>query len=263
MKSFDIVISKLKKGSIQIDQFYELLSTVQTTFFENAQLECELLISNGFPIIIDEDNKVSLKTNYTQIKDQVFCIVDIETNGGKPSNSQIIEIGAVKYKNGQVIDQYESLVYAKEIPQYIQEVTNITPDMLEDAPTLHTVLEEFKIFLEDDVFVAHDVKFDYKYISYSMQMNDLGKLNNRAMCTIDLAKKVFESEKYGLSTLKELLNIEVDNHHRALSDAISSMHILDKSLQNIDLTKLKYTEDLIYFSKHHQKNRPKKKNPKN
>jgi DNA polymerase-3 subunit epsilon len=224
-------------------------------------LECELLISNGFPIDI-QDDKVSLKTISTNIKDQVFCIVDIETNGGKPTNSQIIEIGAVKYQNGKIIDQYESLVYANDIPQYIQEVTNITPSMLEDAPSLNTVLEEFKIFLEDDVFVAHDVKFDYKYISHSMQMHNLGKLNNRSLCTIDLAKKVFESEKYGLSSLKELLNIDVDNHHRALSDAISSMYILDKSLQKIDLSKIQNTEDLIYFSKHHQKNSPKKKNPK-
>jgi DNA polymerase-3 subunit epsilon len=262
MKSFDLIISKLKKGSLPIEQFYELLSSVQSTFFDNAMLECELLISNGFPIDI-QDDQVSLKTNSTNIKDQVFCIVDIETNGGKPTNSQIIELGAVKYKNGEIIDQYESLVYASDIPQYIQEVTNITPSMLQDAPPLHTVLEEFKIFLEDDVFVAHDVKFDYKYISHSLQMNNLGVLNNRSICTIDLAKKVFESEKYGLSALKELLQIDVQNHHRALSDAISSMYILDKSLKKIDTNKVQNTEDLIYFSKHHQKNKPKKKNPKN
>ncbi|MEA1915048.1 MAG: 3'-5' exonuclease [Campylobacterota bacterium] len=261
MKSFDLIISKLKKQSLDIDEFYTLLMQVETPFFDSAQLECELLVSNGFPIAINE-GKVSLKTVSTLIQDQVFCVVDIETNGGKPNSAQIIELGAVKYQNGQIIDQYESLVYAKEIPLYIQEVTGIIPKMLEDAPPLKTVLEEFKIFLEDDVFVAHDVKFDYKYISHSFEMNDLGKLNNRSLCTIDLAKKVFKSEKYGLSTLKELLEINIDNHHRALSDALSSTEILDKALNKIDKEVIKTTEDLIHFSKHTLKNKAKKKNPK-
>ena len=89
------------------------------------------------------------------ISEEIFCIVDIETNGGHVNKGhQIIELGAVKYKNGEIIDKYESLVYAKDIPKYIQEVTNITPSMLENAPVISTVLEEFKLFLEDDVFVV-------------------------------------------------------------------------------------------------------------
>lgn len=248
MRSLEKLIKKLQTQKLCIEQFYIELSKIHEPFFENPQLECELLISNGFPLRIEND-QVELKTAYTLLEDQVFCIVDIETNGGKPDKSQIIEIGAVKFCNGEIIDQYESLVYAKDIPEYIQEVTNITPDMLIGAPDLKTVLEEFKIFLEDDVFVAHDVKFDYKYISASLDNFDLGKLRNRSLCTIDLAQRIFESEKYGLQTLKEKLEIDINEHHRALSDALSSTHVLDICLRNINKEIIRTTEELINFSK--------------
>ncbi|WP_428025452.1 exonuclease domain-containing protein, partial [Arcobacter sp.] len=147
-------------------------------------------------------------------------------------------------------------VYAKNIPEYIQEITNINPKMLENAPTLKTVLEEFKLFLEDDVFVAHDIKFDYNFISNSLQKHDLGKLENRKLCTIDLARRTIKAERYGLGYLKESLNIDIDNHHRAYSDALSTTYILEKSFKCLD-EKVKTVEDLIDFSKNAQPVMPK------
>ena len=242
------IAEKLKKGDILFDDFLQELSKNPDKFFDNTELEFELLISNGFPIDI-KDEKVYLKTSETSIENQTFCIVDIETNGGQVNKGhQIIEIGAVKYRNGQIIDKYESLVYAKSIPEYIQEVTNITPDMLEDAPVIQTVLEEFKLFLEDDVFVAHDIKFDYNFISASMQKYELGRLENRKLCTIDLARRTIKAEKYGLRSLKEVLNIDIDNHHRAYSDALSTTYILEESFKSLDDT-VSTVEDLIDFSK--------------
>lgn len=252
------LVEKLRKNPILLEEFLNELSKNKDRFFDNSQLEFELLISNGLPIDIEED-KVFLKTSKTLIQDQVFCIVDIETNGGQVNKGhQIIEIGAVKYKGGQIIDKYESLVYAKHIPSYIQEVTNINPKMLEDAPVLKTVLEEFKLFLEDDVFVAHDIKFDYNYISDSLEKYDLGALANRKLCTIDLARKTIKAQRYGLSFLKELLKIEIDDHHRAYSDALSTTYILEESLKHLD-DNVKSVEDLLYFSKNAKALMPKNK----
>ena len=241
--------TRLLSESINYEEFLLLLEKAKDTFFDNPELEFELLLANGFPLEF-EDNDVYLKTRKTDIKEQVFCIVDIETNGSSiKKGAQIIEIGAVKYKNGKIIDKFESLVYAKEIPIFIQEVTNITPLMLEDAPPLQNVLREFKLFLQDDVFVAHDIKFDYNYISESFEKYDLGKLENRKLCTIDLAKRTVDSPKYGLSSLKEILNIEVDNHHRAYYDALATTYVLEESLKNITNKSTKTVEDLILFSK--------------
>ena len=244
------IVDRLLKESINYDELLSLLEKANDTFFDNPELELELLLSNGLPVEFDDDNNIYLKTNKLSIEEQCFCIVDIETNGSSiKKGNQIIEIGAVKYKNGEIIDKFESLVYAKEIPSYIQEVTNITPLMLEDAPILESVLKEFKLFLEDDVFVAHDIKFDYNYISDSLEKYDLGKLENRKICSIDLAKRTIDSPRYGLGFLKESLNIEVDNHHRAYYDALATTHVFEKSLKSIDKDKITNVEKLISFSK--------------
>jgi DNA polymerase III subunit epsilon len=243
------IIAKLLKGPILYNELLVLLEEASDRFYESADLEFELLLSNGLPLEFDGDY-VYLKTTKTPISEQTFCIVDIETNGGSVKKGfQIIELGAVKYRNGEVIGKFESLVYAKEIPEYIQEVTNINPKMLENAPVIQKVLNDFKIFLEDDVFIAHDIKFDYTFISESFEKYHLGKLKNRKICTIDLAKRTIEAEKYGLSSLKQILDIDVNNHHRAYYDALTTMFVLEKCLKNIDYNKVKTTEDLISFSK--------------
>ncbi|MGB5791733.1 3'-5' exonuclease [Poseidonibacter sp.] len=244
------ILALLKKEPISYDKFLDLIDEAADTFFDTPELEFELLLSNGLPLELDEDNNVYLKTIKTKIQEQCFCIVDIETNGASVKKGcQIIELGAVKYRNGEIIDTFDSLVYAKEIPEFIQEITNITPDMLVDAPVIQNVLKDFKKFLDDDVFVAHPIKFDYGYISDSFEKYDLGKLQNRKICTIDLARRTIQSEKYGLSSLKETLNIDVDNHHRAYYDALTTKHVFEESLKNIDYSKIKTVEELIDFSK--------------
>ncbi len=243
------IIQRLKNESILYTEFLELLEKATDSMYENSELEFELLLSNGLPLEFDGDF-VFLKTKNTLIEEQTFCIVDIETNGGSAKKGfQIIELGAVKYKNGQIINKFESLVYAKDIPPYVQEVTKITPKMLENAPRLENVLKDFRILLEDDVCIAHDIKFDYTFISESFEKYDLGKLLNRKICSIDLARRTIEAERYGLGFLKELLNIEVENHHRAYYDALTTTIVFEKSLQNLDSKKIKTVEDLIAFSK--------------
>ncbi len=240
------LVKSLKKNSLSIEEFNKLLKK-SDTFFDSVDLERELLLLNGLPLYFDEKN-VSLKTKTTKLKDQTFCIVDIETTAGKAKDGQIIEIGAIKFKNNQIIEKYESLVNVHSIPKKVQELTGITPAMTHNSPNIQTVLEEFKIFLEDDIFVAHAISFDYKFISDSMKKYDLGELCNRKLCTIDLSEKLIQTERYGLKYLKEHLNIEDDNHHRAYSDAYSTAMVLKECLKLLPKN-IKYSEELIDFSK--------------
>ena len=243
------ILARLQKEPILYTEFLELLEKATDTMYDNTQLEFELLLSNGLPLDFEGDFVV-LRTMKKTIQEQSFCIVDIETNGSNAKKGfQIIELGAVKYENGKIVDKFESLVYAKEIPAYVQEVTKINPKMLEMAPRLENVLIDFKNFLGDDVFLAHDIKFDYTFISDSFEKYNLGKLLNRKICTIDLAKRTIKAEKYGLSSLKEVLNINVDNHHRAYYDALTTAIVFEECLNNIDYSSIKSVEQLIDFSK--------------
>ena len=246
MNYLNKLVNSLKKSPLTITEFNNILEK-NDTFFDNVELEKELLLSNGLPLLFTED-KVSLKTTTTKIEDQTFCIVDIETNAGNAKAGQIIEIGAIKFKNNQIIEQYESLVNVREIPRKIQELTGITPEMTHNAPNIQTVLEEFKIFLEDDIFVAHAISFDYKFISDSMKIYNIGELCNRKLCTIDLSEKLIETERYGLKYLKEHLNIDDENHHRAFSDAYSTAMVLQECIK-LKPSDIVYSEELINFSK--------------
>lgn len=200
----------------------------------------------GLNLIKTQTGKITLQTKYTKIKDQIFCVVDIEANGSL-STGQIIEIGAIKMLDGEIIDKFNTLVFADDIPPDISKLTGIYPQDLISAPNLKETMEKFKLFLSDCVFVAHNVGFDYGFISASMEKIGFGMLLNRRICTIDLARKTIPSQRYGLETLKELLNIKA-THHRALSDALCAALIFKESLSRLP-NSVKSVEDLILFSK--------------
>ncbi len=218
--------------------------------FIDESLEIELLMApaQGLEIVV-KDNRYYYKTNTQDIKETSFCIVDIETNGSKPERHQIIEIGAIKVKDGKIVDQYESLVQCDEISKHITELTGISIEETKDAPPLQRVLNEFKSFIGTDIFVAHSVKFDYGFISAMYQKLNMQPMLNRHLCSIDLAERTFSSYRYGLNYLNESLELHhTATHHRALSDAITTAKLFLMSLELVD-ERIETVEDLILFSK--------------
>jgi DNA polymerase-3 subunit epsilon len=212
------------------------------------QDEIELLKAQGMNIIL-HSKAYKFLTSLLSIKETTFCIVDVETNGSKTDHHQIIEIGAVKFHNGKIIDTFESLVYCESISEQISEITGIGVEQTLAAPTLSSVMADFRLFLGDAVFVGHDAKFDFKFTSAMMNRVGLGVLHNRQLCTIDLAERTFESEKYGLRYLNDMYDLHIDaTHHRALSDAITTTKLLEQVLDLIPNT-VHTTEELITFSK--------------
>ncbi len=213
-------------------------------------------INNAGIATVEKGDMIFSKTRFTKYKDETFCVVDIETNGNSPQSDQIIELGAIKYQNSKIVDRFESFVYSDFIPDYIQRITNISQNDLVGAPKLKDVLLKFRRFIGSSVFVAHNVRFDYNFISQSLQKYGFEELLNRRLCTINLAKKSFKSQRYGLSYLKEHLSIDTGEHHRAYADALSALKIFEISLKNIP-NEIETTEDLIEFS-----NPPKRKRVK-
>ena len=224
------------------------IQTLKEQIGDDLDFNLELWKAQGLNIIKDRGS-FYFETKFIPIKDAVFCIVDIETNGSKIDKHQIIEIGAVKVKDGVIIDRYESLVKCKEINEHISEITGISADDTKDAPNLKEVLYKFKEFLGDAIFVAHDVKFDYRFISLSLQKIGLAPLLNRSLCSLFLAERTIESYRYALSYLNETFNLNPDaNHHRAMSDVLTTTALFNMSLKNLD-NSVKTVEDLIRFSK--------------
>jgi DNA polymerase-3 subunit epsilon len=231
----------LSKNGIDKSNFLSLLD-------EPYDLSFEILKARGIGLV-QHKGRYYYESVFCDLDDATFCIVDIETNGSRPSKHQIIEIGAVKVKNRTIIDTFESLIRCDAISSHISEITGITAEETQEAPDLKTVMEAFHIFLADAVFVAHAVKFDYEFISAMMQQVGLAPLMNRSLCTIDLAERTISSYRYGLEYLNKQLDLYGEaTHHRALSDAMTATKLFKKTLQFIP-ENIHSAEDLIRFSK--------------
>lgn len=224
------------------------LEVLKSQITDSIDMFIEISRSQGINII-KRQGYFYFDTKYIKLQNAEFSIVDIETNGSKVDKHQIIEIAALKIKNGKVIDRFDSLVFTQEINPFITEITGISAEDTKDAPSLESVMKSFKLFLGDSVFVAHDVKFDYNFISQSMQKFGLESLLNRTLCSLALAERTVVSYRYGLSYINDTFNLNPNpSHHRAMSDVITTYGLFKMSLENCSQS-LNNIEDLIKFSK--------------
>ena len=247
LKVYDELTTKFRKskGVISVRE-YNTIVQKHASLFEDSYTIFLLLQASGYPISEYKDG-YRLDTYFTPYQEQKFCIIDIETNGSKPDNSQVIEIGAVMVQNGEIIDVFETFVECAFIPEYISKITGIEQSDLIGAPSRKEALTKLREFMQESIFVAHNVSFDYSFLTSSFNRFGLGDIGNQKFCTINLAKRTFKSQKYGLAYLNETLNIRTATHHRAYSDALSAFFVMKKSLETIPNYVIT-TDDLIRFS---------------
>ncbi len=166
--------------------------------------------------------------------DTEYCVLDIETTGIPYRSEMITELGAIKIKNGEIIDEFECFVNPeKPIPYEVVQVTHITDDMVKSAKTIKDVLPEFIKFCGDNVLVAHNANFDIGFLRY--QANKLGlKFDNTYIDTLSLAKDLFpEFTKYKLGIIATNLRIKVDVAHRALDDVKTLVKVFEVMLEKL------------------------------
>lgn len=257
MRSVDTFIQKIAQRPIFHKEFFAKMRTFKELEYVDTE-DLETLRFLGLPICKYNNYALTLETVLMPLDKARFCVVDIETNGSKPGENQIIEIGAVMVEDGQEIAQFSSFAKADILPDSIIQLTGITPEDLKDAPSLQSVLEAFRLFIKEAIFVAHNVNFDYYFISHALEKAGLGPLLNRRLCTIELARKCIQAPKYGLSALSEFLEMPFENHHRALSDAKAAKAILMQCFEKIP-QEVQTVEQLIAFSKPSWPNKAKKK----
>jgi len=240
-------------GVLNYHQYTRIIESY-STFLEDFDTILILLQASGYPIIQEHEDKYILETYFTSYTKQRYCVIDIETNGSKPSSSQVIEIGALIWQGGKIIDSYETFVECAFLPDYISKITGITHDDLIDAPSRKEALIGLRHFMGDAIFVAHNVQFDYGFLNASFERFGLGNIGNPKLCTIELARRTFESERYGLAYLIEFLEIETATHHRAYSDALCAKKVMEKSMETIP-SYVCTADELVRFSNSSRKER--------
>ncbi len=164
--------------------------------------------------------------------DTTYCVLDLETTGISAMTEKITEIGIMKIKDGKVIDKFCEFVNPeKPIPMRVQEITNITDDMVKDSPTIAELFPRVLEFIDGSVLVAHNAPFDIGFLKKNAK--DLGyKFDYTYVDTLPLARKIYpELKKYKLGKIAEYLKIKVEVAHRALDDVDTTVKILNEMMK--------------------------------
>ena len=161
--------------------------------------------------------------------------LDLETTGASPIGNEICEIAAVRWRNGVVIDQYQTLIKPTRVmSDFIIGIHGITNEMVAEAPPIAAKIGEFHKFIQGAVTIAHHAPFDLGFLSYDMELLDLPLPTDVSLCTSLLARAVIpESPNHRLQTLVEFLGIPKRTAHRALSDAEACLDLALKCLERV------------------------------
>ncbi|MFZ9928966.1 MAG: DEDD exonuclease domain-containing protein [Ilumatobacteraceae bacterium] len=163
------------------------------------------------------------------LRDVEFCVLDLETTGGSSEFEAITEIGAVKYRGGEEIGRFATLVNPlRAIPPFITVLTGITDTMVAGAPTIDETLEPLLEFIGDSVLVAHNARFDVGFINAALVRAGRDRLSNRVLDTVGLARRLVgaDVDNCKLATLAASLGLAHQPSHRAINDVLATGDLL-------------------------------------
>ena len=198
--------------------------------------------------VVDTDAGLAFKNKEYSLKDQVYVVYDTETTGLNCKQDQMIEIGAVKVKNDEIIDRFDELICCdRPLPKIITELTNISDDMLVGKDTEENVTKRFLEFCGDLPLVAHNAAFDISFVESAIEKYGLKPFNNTVLDTMGIARAMYPDWKnHKLSTLVKNLEVEwdEDKHHRADYDCEGTAHCFYKMVNKLDNEHIEKTTDL-------------------
>ena len=177
--------------------------------------------------------------------DDEFVVFDIETTGLSNRTCGITEIGAVKVKNGEILDRFNTFVNPEmPIPEEITQLTSITDDMVKDAPTVKEALPAFLSFAGDRLLIAHNADFDVGFIRAAAEQNGI-PFASPYLDTVALSRHINpELKNHKLDTLAEYFALGDFNHHRACDDAEMLAMIFFKMAEKMIKLEIRGFEDL-------------------
>ena len=163
-----------------------------------------------------------------------YCVVDIETTGLQFRTDKITEIGAIKIKNGEIVDTFSTLINpGVHIPEEISRLTGITDIMVKDSDDISAVMPKFLEFIGDNTLVAHNADFDIGFLRYNAE--SLGhEFKNENIDTLVLSRTLYpEFKKHRLDVIAHNLGIQVETAHRALDDVKTLNSIFEEMKKTI------------------------------
>lgn len=184
------------------------------------------LVDDGVPIAYNDAHRL--------LADETYVVFDVETTGLSAVYDTIIELAAVKLKDGEVIDRFESFANPHHrLSATTINLTGITDDMVENAPEIGDVLKRFHEWAGESILSAHNASFDMGFLNVGYKKIGLGKAQNPVIDTLELGRFLYpEMKNHRLNTLTKKFDIELTQHHRAIYDAEATGYLLLKMLKD-------------------------------
>ena len=204
-------------------------------------------------VMIDDAVNIVLRPTEDVMLDQTFVVFDFETTGFNAGGADsIIEIGAVKMKDGMIIEKYDELINpGRPLPEKIVEVTNITDDMLADKDNEENAVKRFIEWFGDCPMVAHNAKFDVSFLEMAYKKYNLGTFKNPVIDTLELSRTMDNTyARHSLSALVKRYEVPWDEsaHHRGDYDAEGTALVfykMLKKLSNLNIEKMNELDRLV------------------
>ena len=188
--------------------------------------------------LIDDTVNIVVRPNDKVMLDQTYVVFDFETTGFNAGGADsIIEIGAVKIKDGEILERYDELINpGRPLPQKIIDVTNITDEMLEGKDNEENAVKRFIEWFGDCPMVAHNAKFDVSFLEMAYKKYNLGTFTNPVIDTLELSRTMDNTyARHSLSALVKRYEVPWDEsaHHRGDYDAEGTALVFHKMLKKL------------------------------
>lgn len=213
----------------------EVEENIEAVEFKKEPNEAYLFVKPEPYIELMQDNLFAVKDEVGQyLIDNDVVVFDIETTGLDALTCEIIEIGAVKIKNGRIAESFEVLIKPKgHIPDEIVNLTGITDEMVKDSPNIKQVLPDFYKFCYGTTIMAYNIDFDYKFINLA-GLKQGYNFDMRQIDAMYLARAFVPGLKnFKLGTVCKKLGVSLENAHRAVHDATATAEVVIKLSPNI------------------------------
>lgn len=156
-----------------------------------------------------------------------FVAFDTETSGAYPLGNEIIEIGLVRWENGQESESFDQLIRpSKPIGEEVIKIHGITNEMVADAPGMEKVIRTVADFIGDSILIAHHAPFDLGFLVWQLEKYGIALPKTPPLCSSLISRKIIKgSDNHKLQTLVKHLKIEAGPAHRAESDARACLQV--------------------------------------
>lgn len=148
-----------------------------------------------------------------------YTLIDIETTGLSSMYDEIIELSAIKVRENKIVNTFSSLIKPKyRIDGFITELTGITNEMVQNAPRIKSIIQDYINFISDDIVIGYNINFDINFIYDNYLECKKLEFNNNFIDLMRICRKLCLLQNHKLKTVAEYYNISTDGHHRGLTD---------------------------------------------